>query len=105
MPESLAISNDFRSQAAGKPAMRILIMALAALALSASLLCAQTGPKPQAPTPVAAPALDDTKSTLDQDKKKVQDRWGTATGTPSEKKAKKAKPGNPETQKPAGATQ
>jgi hypothetical protein len=71
--------------------LRKLVLALAVLALGATMLHAQTAP---APAPQSSPPhpAEQAANAPDPDKKLVQDRWGTATGDSSKKLTKKEKP-------------
>lgn len=103
MPESLTMSNRSESPTGTKPTMRTLVLTLAILILSGAMAHAQTDPKPQ--DAGSAPAPADTVTTPDPDKKLVQDRWGTSTGTTAKKPTKKGKPEKTETPGPSNAPQ
>lgn len=104
MPPSLALPDQSARPRGAGPALCSLFLALAVLAPGNAPAWAQAEAKPQTP-PAATGAPNDPVAPPDRDKKLVQDRWGTSTGTPSQADKKSEKPGKRKNPESSGAAQ
>lgn len=105
MPPSLALPKQPARPRSARPALCSLFLALAVLAPGHAPAWAQTEAKPQTPPAAANGAPNNPVAAPDPDKKLVQDRWGTAAGTPAPADKTKDKAGKRKSPDPAGSPQ
>jgi hypothetical protein len=82
--------------------MRTFFLALVILSQLGTLAYAQVA---QPETNAPKPAVTNNPQINDIDKERVQNRWGTSSGTPSSKPAKQSKPEKAKPQNSSGINQ